>query len=250
MNEIETQSTEIETYLRTKKNLLIGSKISFLLLVLFGFFQAYIHILGYRNKFKDTWFEWNIIQFIIFLIFVSPIIVMPLHKFISDRRMNGFIWNIKKSIFETILNKYDTTYKISIRGCLPDSDIALLKLEKGWVSFVYGDDLIIGTINNVKFRLSEMHSNGFIKRHFDGVICVLVFDHLIDSKKLNIQLPDTIEIRHFENKIYLLWKGDKKLFELAIKKRKTNTEKLIEDQTYFKSFMEIINDFSIRLNKK
>ena len=175
---------------------------------------------------------------------------MPLHKFISDRLMNRYVWGLKNTIFESVLSKYNADFQISINGSLPDKDIRFLHLEKGWVSFVYGDDLIFGTINNVKFRMSEMHSNGIIFRHFDGVIAVLVFDYLLDAdlvEKKQKQLPEFIEMKHFENRLFLLAKGNKKLFELTIKKAKANTDNLIEDQKFFNELMATVNELSIAL---
>jgi hypothetical protein len=95
-----------------------------------------------------------------------------------------------------------------------------------------------------------MHSNGIIFRHFDGVIAVIIFDHLLDDKlveSMQKQLPEFIEMKHTENRLFLLAKGDKKLFELKIKKDKANTDDLIEYQKFLKELMATINELSIRL---
>lgn len=250
MEKIKDQTQEIEYYISTHKNILTGAKISFILLLLVSFGTEYLQTIGFRVKYKYTWFEWNTIQLLLLLAICTPFILMPLHKFISDRLMNRYVWGIKNAIFESVLSKYNADFQISINGSLPDKDIKFLQLEKGWVSFVYGDDLIVGTINDIKFRMSEMHSNGIIFRHFDGVIAVIVFDHLLDHKLVEStqkQLPEFIEMKHFENRLFLLAKGNKKLFELKIKKDKANTDGLIEDQKFLKELMATINELSIRL---
>lgn len=248
MEQIKEKGSEIEHYLTTKRNLLTGAKISFIILIITGFVTEYLQTIGYREKYKMSLYEWNMLQLLVFICLCVPFILMPLHKFISDKLMNRFVWNMKSAIFNSILSKYNSEFQISINGCLPDRDISALKLEKGWVSFVYGDDLIFGTLNNVKFRMSEMHSNGIFFRHFDGVIAVLVFDHNIDNPIANgFNLPDNMEMRIMENKLYLLAKGNKKLFELSIRKNKINTEKLIEDQHFFKELISVMNELSIRI---
>ena len=250
MKKIKDKTQEIEYYISTNKNILSGAKISFILLLLVGFGTEYLQTIGYRVKYKYTWLEWNSLQLLLLIALCTPFILMPLHKFISDRLMNRYVWGLKNAIFESVLSKYNADFQISINGSLPDKDIRFLHLEKGWVSFVYGDDLIFGTINNVKFRMSEMHSNGIIFRHFDGVIVVLVFDYLLDAdlvEKKQKQLPEFIEMKHFENRLFLLAKGNKKLFELTIKKAKANTDNLIEDQKFFNELMATVNELSTAL---
>jgi len=250
MKKIKDQTQEIEYYISTNKNILTGAKISFILLLLVGFGTEYLQTIGYRVKYKYSWVEWNSLQLLLLISLCTPFILMPLHKFISDRLMNRYVWGLKNAIFESVLSKYNADFQMSINGSLPDKDIKFLQLEKGWVSFVYGDDLIVGTINDVKFRMSEMHSNGIIFRHFDGVIAVIIFDHLLDDKlveSMQKQLPEFIEMKHTENRLFLLAKGDKKLFELKIKKDKANTDDLIEDQKFLKELMATINELSISL---
>lgn len=249
---MHSKTKEIEEYLITKREFLIGAKISFLILLLSGLAEAVLQNVQMKKRFKLTWEEWWVTQIILVLIVCIPFIFMPLYKFILDRKMNKFIWNIKSGIFITELKKYNTEYQIIINRSLPEIDINLLKLEKGLVSFVYGDDLIVGTINNVRFRLSEMHSNGFIKRYFDGVIIVLVFEKILTDYAVENaikSLPSNIQLKHFENKIYLLASGDEKLFELKIKKNKANTKELIEDHQFFQEILEVTNHLSITLNE-
>lgn len=248
MDELKKTTNEIEHYIFSKRKLLLSAKISFILFILGGIGQEYVKTLGYREKYKMSWLEWNSTQLLLILAVLVPILLIPLHKFIKDKLMNHYIWNIKHSIFEKVLNQYDTTYQIAFNGCLPEIDIKRLDLEKGWVSFIYGDDLIVGTINDVKFRLSEMHSNGFIKRFFNGIIVVLVFDHLIESEKIeNLKLPENTAAKVFENKVYLLIEGKKKHFELKIKKTQTNEEELIDDYNYFKKIVDFVNKVSLDL---
>lgn len=236
MSEIEHKTKEIERYLISKKNLLIGAKISFILLLLTGFGQEYLQTLGYKEKYKYSWAEWNTIQFLLLLALCIPFVIMPLHKFVKDRIINRYIWDIKHAIFTKSLDQFNSEYQISFNSCLPQKDIDHLKLEKGWVTFVYGDDLIFGTINNVRFRIGEVHSNGFIKRYFNGIIAVLIFDEMIESTQFTVatsHLPKHFQVHYSDNKIYLLSESNSKHFELVIKRNKTNREKLINDQSYF-----------------
>lgn len=250
MKQLKEKEQEIEYYISTKKNMLVGAKISFILLLLIGFGMEYLQTLGFRARYKYTWLEWNSLQLILLTALCVPFIFMPLHKFISDRYMNRYVWSVKNTLFESVLKQYNSEFQISLNGCLPDKDITFLQLEKGWVSFIYGDDLIFGTINNVKFRMSEMHSNGLLTRHFDGVIAVLIFNHIIDVNLAQVtgkKLPEFVEMRLTENRVYLLAKGDKKLFEINIKKQQMNAEELIEDQKFLNNFMATVNELSINL---
>jgi hypothetical protein len=250
MDQIKETGKEIEHYLITKRNLLAGAKISFIMLIIGGFVMEYFQTIGYKEKYKMSLYEWNMLQLIVFICLCVPFMVMPLYKFMSDKLMNRFVWKMKNAIFESVLSQFNSEFQISINGSLPEQDISALKLEKGWVSFVYGDDLIFGTLNNVRFRMSEMHSNGILFRHFDGIIAVLIFDHSIDpasAESKQDDLPEFIEMKVIENKVYLLARGNKQLFELSIRKNKTNADNLIDDQKYFKELIDMMNYLSLKL---
>lgn len=241
---------EIEDYIVSNRTKLQVAKLSFMMVLLSGFLYWLLNEVQVKYKFKLSWGEWWAIHGTIMLFIIGSFAVMPLHKFIQDRKMNKFVWKVKSGIFCEELNKYQTEYQIIVNRSLPDNDIDLLKLERGLVTFVYGDDLIVGTINNVRFRLSEMHANTFFKRYFDGVIIVLVFDHLLSDaavEQAKTLLPATVKLKHFNNKIYLMAAGEEKLFELTFTKNKVNTEELIREHVFFSEIMAITNTLSLRL---
>lgn len=249
---MHSKTKEIEDYIVSNRTKLQVAKLSFLVLLLGGFLTWMLDDVQIVYKFKFTWLEWWTLHLGIMLVIIVPFALMPLHKFIQDRKMNKFVWGVKHKIFSSELNKYNTDYRIIINSSLPSPDIKLLQLEKGLVTFVYGDDLIVGTINNVRFRLSEMHSNGFFKRYFDGVIVVLVFDRVVSEAviaSVKLELPNAITIHHFSNKIYLMAAyNDEQLFELFHSNNQWNNEELVKEHLFFRELMVVTNRLSLVIN--
>ena len=249
---MHSKTNEIEDYIVSNRTKLQVAKLSFIVLLLGGFLTWMLDDVQIVYKFKFTWLEWWTLHLAIMLAIIVPFALMPLHKFIQDRKMNKFVWGVKHKIFSSELDKYNTDYRIIINCSLPRPDVKLLQLEKGLVTFVYGDDLIVGTINNVRFRLSEMHANTFFKRYFDGVIIVLVFDHLLSDaavEQAKMLLPASVKLKHFNNKIYLMAAGEEKLFELTFTVNKLNTEELIREHVFFSEIMTITNTLSLHFQQ-
>lgn len=248
MERLKENIEEIESAFKANKAYLLKLKITAIFLGVGGLIFSYIKLINFKNKYHYSWFELNLAQLVVVPIVLLPLLLAPLYRFLSDRKFNQINWDIKTSIFKGVINKYDMNYKISFKGFLPDLDINNLKLGTGILTFVYGDDLIYGTINNIKFRMSEIHSSGLIKRRFDGLIGVLIFNSIsgdILSESYSSKLPDNVEIRVIGNKIYILQKGLKNHFEFRIKKGKVNKKNLVEDYNYFDEFVSIMNEVSL-----
>lgn len=253
MSKLIQKTNEIENYILTKRKLLITAKLSFLSILLIVFIKAYFFMIPKVNHYKISWLTFNLLEGLIFLILFIPFIIKPLHYFISDRIMNQFNWDIKYCLFQGVLDQFNTNYTISYKSALPDDDIKLLQLERKFITFIYGDDLIFGTLNNTRFRLSEMHVCGFYKRYFDGLIAVLVYDFMLDPnivQEKTKELPENIEIKLFDNKIYFIFKGDRQYFELKIKKKKVNEEELLIEKETFHQFIQLLDNWSNYFQKQ
>lgn len=191
------------------------------------------------------------VETFMFLLVLIPIVFAPLYYFFHDRVSTKFKADIKSSIFKTILNNYNLSYKISITGYLPKSDIENLNFENSLLTFAYGDDLISGTTNNGnKFRIAEMHSSTLFKNKFDGIVGVLVYPTEEERKQAfqfykNKLFNSSIKLIHSSHKIYFILSGKKKHFEYKFKNDKLNSEKLFEDFEYFKTLVSAMfeNEF-------
>lgn len=173
----------------------------------------------------------------VLLLVLIPIVLAPLYMFFSDKVQTRFSWDIKNSIFKTVLSKYNLDYNISLRSQLSDSDIKNLQFENSLLTFAYGDDLILGyAYDGTKFRIAEMHSTSFFKRKFDGIVGVLIFYDDLLCKATHKRLESnksSIKVVNIDNKIYFLKPGAEQHFEFKFKGFELNQEQLIVDYNYF-----------------
>lgn len=247
---LEKNLQEIETLFSAQKSFLMKAKATMFLFGTMGVLYVHIKLAGYRKPLPD----WQIYlgDFSVAALIYLLIAVIPLYKFLADRALLKMTWAIKTSIINNALRPYTNDYHISFKGLLPNDDIEDLRLQKGFLQFCYGDDLIFGTLNSKRFRLSEIHSVSPFKRNFNGIIGVILL-----NKKADIELenkiskitaaenfPTSFSIATIKNKIVLTSKGRKKHFEFNIKKSRINKDDLEKDYSEFHTFIKTMNELS------
>ena len=253
MKNLPQEIAELERLYRLNKGKLILAKILAIGLGVLALFYAYFELKSHSNHYSFRFIhryrvlerELNEAMVLVALFILPSLFLIPLYKFFSDRVENKINWDIKMSIFEDVLSKYSSDYKVSFKGILPYEDLQSLKLDNGITKFVYGDDLIFGTINSRNFRLSEIHSINFLGKSFHGLAAVIILNdgESIANKNLNSS-NTTSKIITASNKIYLLKSNKKSLFEFNIKKGQVNKSSLLADHQFFAQFMEELNALS------
>jgi hypothetical protein len=248
MKNLPQELAELERLYRLNKGKLILAKILVIGLGVLSLCYAYYNLImqAKRHYFHLVRIE-TIESMVLVGLFILPsLFLIPLYKFFTDRVENKINWDIKMSIFEDVLSKYSSDYKVSFKGILPYEDLKSLKLDNGITKFVYGDDLIFGTINSRNFRLSEIHSINFLGKSFHGLVAVIILNEGESfSNKTLYPLKSTSKIITTPNKIYLLKSNKKSLFEFTIKKDQVNKSSLLADHLFLADFMEELNALSI-----
>ncbi len=247
---LEKNLQEIENLFSAQKSFLIKAKATMFLFGTMGVLYVHVKLSGYRKPIPD-WEIYMADAIVATLIYVC-IAVIPLYKFLADRALLKMTWAIKTSIIKNALEPYTNDYHISFKGLLPDDDIDDLKLQKGFLQFCYGDDLIFGTINSKRFRISEIHSVSPLKRNFDGIIGIILLNKKVDQeleKKIKAivsdkNFPSSFSITTIKNKVVLTSKGRKKHFEFSINKNRINKDDLDKDYSEFHTFISQMNDLS------
>jgi hypothetical protein len=208
--------------------------------IFFGAFAVFFAAIKLTNELMESsldFMEIISLEFCLFLMVIIPIIFTPLYRFFSDKILASFNWEIKRSIFQSILEGYKVQCEINMKTSLPNSDIKNLGFEKGLLHFSYGDDLIYGLHNGFKFRMAEMHSTSLFRPLFDGLVGVIVFPEPLGVtnylKGLSDVNSDEMKILQQDNKIYFLLKGEKDHFEFKFVGNDINREKLISDYHFF-----------------
>jgi hypothetical protein len=176
MTDIETLLKEITNeYFQQKEKLKILKKAT-ITSAFMGF--CYVSARFFGRSIHDKYALLNIlgIEAVLFLIILVPVFLAPLYIFMDDKIQSGIKTKVKYLIFKSSLDNYNVAYKICEKSKLPDFDIENLGYEKKILQFAYGDDLIMGEVNDkIKFRISEIHSTTVISKKFDGIVGVLIF---------------------------------------------------------------------------
>lgn len=212
-------------------------------------------MLGAQHKYHYP--DWQIalgVGFVAIVVY-SFILFSPLYTFFADRILQRITWSIKSSILKSVLEQHTTDYHLSFKGILPDEDIKDLELQAGILQFCYGDDLIFGKINGVRFRISELHSVSIWGRQFDGLVGVLVFKQTLHEEHIksineiaNSNNTNTVfKYIAKRNKLFLMLEGRKKHFEFSIKKNKINKEELSNDYIDFNDLITNIGNVANKL---
>lgn len=253
MEQLNLKIDEIERLFRVKKDDLKKSKL--IALFMLSGLCLYTSLSVFAKKVvQKLSFEESIIAIVVFLVIILlPIILLPLFKFFGDKINDKIARELKLLIFETSFNKYNASFSLSFDNLLPDSDIENLNLENGLTKFAYGDDLIVGEINNIPFRISEMHTFGLSVHNFDGIIGVLLFENISVTDKIELSKYITtskMEVVVKDNKIYLLKRRKSKLFEFKIAKGKVNRSELFEDFKSFDELVHLMNEITLKHNSK
>lgn len=247
---LERNLQEIETLFSAQKSFLVKAKATMFLFGTMGVLYVHMKLESLRKPLPDweVYMGDAVVAALIYLL----IAVIPLYKFLADRALLKMTWAIKTSIIKNALRPFTNDYHISFKGLLPDDDIEDLRLQKGFLQFCYGDDLIFGTLNSKLFRLSEIHSVSPFKRNFDGIIGVILLNKKADHELVNKiskiaaaeNFPSSFSITTIKNKIVLTSTGRKKHFEFHIKKDKINKNDLDKDFSEFHTFIKTMNDLS------
>jgi hypothetical protein len=257
MKNLTQELDELERLYRLNKSKLVLAKILVIGLGVLSLCYAYYYLLmkAKRHHLQLVGIE-TIESMVLVALFILPsLLLIPLYKFFSDRVENKINWDIKMSIFEDVLNKYTSDYKISFKGILPNEDLQFLKLENGITKFAYGDDLIFGSINTSSFRLCEIHSINFLGKSFHGLVGVIFTNDVNATHQENPQQTtnhlneiknptSSTTIIHNNGRHYLLKSNKKDLFEFHIKKDHVNKSSLLADHQFFALFMEELNALS------
>jgi hypothetical protein len=242
MKELTYTFDQIEVAYNQKINDLKKVRKSFIIAILIS--SVYLSVRGIRVSKRYDFTQYEIFAIIIgiIILLLVPVIFAPLYTFFNDKLHNKFNWDVKMSIFNSVLDDYKFEYKVSFKNQLSDADIEDLEFENTIISFVHGDDLIFGNANEFKFRIAEMHSSTIIKRKFDGLVGVVIFDEIDKCQKRYNEISSknikNIDIMNIKNKIYFLKRGQKEYFEFSFKGGKLNKEKLISDCNDFKILTE------------
>jgi hypothetical protein len=233
MEELIKAMDRVEELYRKNKMKLILTKLFIILIV----FIVMIMNMGREARKHIVDFKPDSLLAVFIILFIGvmvPLIVNPLINFFSDALNRSIFHDIKSSIFRTILTKFDARYNESDYDQLPKKDVKNLDLWKHVFRFYSTDDLLIGTMNAIRFRFFELHVFRPFMREFDGIVGVLIFPDraqaAVQLMNHSEQLPDFVETRLKDEIVYLFLKGRKSHFELKIKKGgKLNREKLISD---------------------
>lgn len=208
--------------------------------IFFAAFGVFFTAIKLSNELRNSslnFLEIISLEFCLLLIVIVPILFTPLYLFLSDKVQASINWEIKRTIFKTILEDYKIECEINMKTALPNSDIRNLGFERRLLFFSYGDDLVYGTHNGLKFRMAEMHSTSLFRSVFDGLVGVLVFSDPNSGanylKSISVVNTDEMQIFQRDNKIYFLLKGDKTHFEFKFLGKNLNREKLISDYQFF-----------------
>jgi hypothetical protein len=245
MTDIETLLNDITNEYHQQKDKLKILKKATITSAFSGFCYISFRVFGRRIHDKYAFLNLLGIEALMFLVIVIPVILAPLYIFMDDKLQDGIKTRVKYSIFKNALDKYNLTYKICEKSKLPDIDIQNLGYEKKLLQFAYGDDLIIGEVDEkIKFRISETHSNTLFSKKFNGIVGVLIFtDKEIQKQKYN--LIKDLNSRAYEliivaNKIYISMHGADSHFEFKFKREKPNIDKLLNDKQLFENLCSIM----------
>ena len=238
MEELLQTFKQIEDSYKQKKGYLRNVKLSFIGAIIMCFVYLSFRALSLHKRYDFTLKEILAMELGVIILFLVPVVFAPLYTFFSSKLHNRFNWDIKMTIFNSILGMYDIEYKVSFSNQLSDADIKDLRFNNSLISFVNGDDLIFGHSNDFKFRIAEMHSRTLFKKKFDGIVGVLIFSDIEicnkEFERISSVKNAEVDVVHNKNKIYLMKRGRKEHFEFKFKGSELNKEKLILDYNDFK----------------
>ncbi len=256
MEILENNIQKAEELFRSQKSFLKRAKITMLLLGTAGVINVYFKMVGAQHKYHYP--DWQValgVGFVAIVVY-SFILFSPLYTFFADRILQRITWSIKSAILKSVLDKHTNDYHLSFKGILPDEDIKDLELQAGMLQFCYGDDLIFGKLNNVRFRISELHSVSIWGRQFDGLVGVLIFKQILNDEHIktinevanNNNTNTPIKYIAKRNKLFLQLEGRKKHFEFRIKRNQINKKDLSKDFIDFNDLITNMNNIANKLN--
>lgn len=195
---------------------------------------------------------------IVFVLRTSPYTFMP------ENQMKRFSYALKRQLLNTIFDQKPYDFKLYTDTFFPDDMLSRIGVINKSYSFVTGDDLMVGYVNNYEVKFCEYYVQDWFKPKFSGYVAIVFnvdyhqdafFSRLDEMQNRDDVMADEtetffsklfrdneeIEFIVLKNQnIYFGFKGCKKMLEYLFKHPEKNVDKLESDVRRVEKMLTVI----------